>query len=93
MRETLRTPSELTAAGLVAPEQAAALQAVAERYAVAIPPALAALIDPSEPRDPIARPGRGSEIDPAMVVAPRVPACPSNRPPLSPMPDRRPLAP
>jgi lysine 2,3-aminomutase len=31
------------------------LQAVAERYAVAIPPALAALIDPSEPRDPIAR--------------------------------------
>src|SRR6476659_6567005 len=53
MRETLRTPSELTAAGLVAPERAAALQAVAERYAVAIPPALAALIDSSEPHDPI----------------------------------------
>src|SRR6478609_10103249 len=55
MRETLRTPSELIAAGLVAPEQAVALQAVAKRYAVAIPPALAALIDSSEPHDPIAR--------------------------------------
>jgi lysine 2,3-aminomutase len=55
MRETLRTPSELVAAGLVAPGEAAALQAVAQRYAVAVPPALAALIDPFDPHDPIAR--------------------------------------
>ena len=55
MRETLRTPGELIAAGLAAPEQAAALQAVARRYALAIPPALAALIDPFDPHDPIAR--------------------------------------
>jgi lysine 2,3-aminomutase len=55
MRETLRTPSELIAAELVDPEQAPALQAVAERYAVAIPAALTALIDPFDPLDPIAR--------------------------------------
>jgi lysine 2,3-aminomutase len=55
MRETLRTPRELIAAGLAAPEEAAALQAVARRYAAALPPALAALIDPFDPHDPIAR--------------------------------------
>ena len=56
MRETLRTPSELIAAGLVAPEQAAALQAVAERYAVAIHAGdcrVSSIL--RDPRDPIAR--------------------------------------
>ena len=52
---TLRTPEELRAAGLVAPERVAALADVAARYAVAIPPALAALIDRNDPNDPIAR--------------------------------------
>jgi len=41
---TLRTISELVAHGLIAPEAAAALQAVVERYAVAITPAMVAAI-------------------------------------------------
>ncbi|MGN6572998.1 MAG: lysine-2,3-aminomutase-like protein [Pseudolabrys sp.] len=53
--KTLRTPEDLAAAGLIAPERAAALAEVAARYAVAIPPALAALIDRNDPDDPIAR--------------------------------------
>ena len=51
----IRTPAELAEAGLVAPEELAGLEAVAERYAVAISPAMAALIDRSDPHDPIAR--------------------------------------
>lgn len=51
----LRTPDELAAAGLVTSERAAALTDVASRYAIAIPPALAALIDRNDPNDPIAR--------------------------------------
>lgn len=52
---TLRTPDDLVAAGLVPASDAAALTAVAGRYAIAIPPALAALVDPTDPDDPIAR--------------------------------------
>jgi lysine 2,3-aminomutase len=55
MTETLRTPHALARAGLVAPERSAALEQVAARYAVAITPASAALIDPNDPHDPIAR--------------------------------------
>jgi lysine 2,3-aminomutase len=54
-RKTLRTPSALTAARLVARDRLAPLEQVAARYAVAITPALADLIDPSDPHDPIAR--------------------------------------
>src|SRR6266540_6888750 len=52
---TLRRPSDLVAAGLVAAERLAALKHVAARYAVAITPAMADLIDPDDPADPIAR--------------------------------------
>jgi lysine 2,3-aminomutase len=52
---TIRLPSELIAAGLAPPEKLADLARVAERYAVAITPALAGLIDRPEPNDPIAR--------------------------------------
>ena len=52
---TLRTPAQLSDAGLLAPERRAELEAVAARYAVALPPELAALIDPNDPHDPIAR--------------------------------------
>jgi lysine 2,3-aminomutase len=52
---TLRTTDDLIAAGLAGAEQSAALEAVAARYAVAVPPALARLIDPADPNDPIAR--------------------------------------
>jgi lysine 2,3-aminomutase len=54
-RGTLRRPADLLAVGLAAPERLAALERVAARYAVAITPALAELIDPSDPHDPIAR--------------------------------------
>lgn len=51
---TLRSPKALARAGLVAPERLPALERVAAQYAVAITPALADLIDPTDPRDPIA---------------------------------------
>jgi lysine 2,3-aminomutase len=51
----LRTPRDLVDAGLVGSAAAERLQAVAARYAVAIPPALERLIDRSDPDDPIAR--------------------------------------
>jgi lysine 2,3-aminomutase len=52
---TLRRPADLVDAGLTAPERLADLERVAARYAVAITPAMAALIDPADPYDPIAR--------------------------------------
>jgi lysine 2,3-aminomutase len=51
----LRSIAHLRDAGLVPAEQAAALERVAARYAVAITPAMAELIDPDDPDDPIAR--------------------------------------
>ncbi|MCW5687730.1 MAG: lysine-2,3-aminomutase-like protein [Pseudolabrys sp.] len=53
--QTLRNISQLAESGLVTPEERAALEKVAARYAVALPPALAALIDRDDPSDPIAR--------------------------------------
>jgi lysine 2,3-aminomutase len=52
---TLRRPADLADAGLVAPERLPELERVAARYAVSISPAMAALIDPEDPGDPIAR--------------------------------------
>ena len=52
---TLRTPQQLCEAGLIAAEQRAEVEAVAARYAVAVPRALAELIDHNDPHDPIAR--------------------------------------
>ena len=52
---TLRTPAELVDAGLVARERLPELERVAARYAVAVTPAVAALIDSADPHDPIAR--------------------------------------
>lgn len=52
---SLRTPTELVETGLVAAEDLAAIDAVAERYAIAISPTMAALIDRNDPNDPIAR--------------------------------------
>ena len=53
--KTLRSPADLARAGLVPPEGIPALEAVAARYAVAITPAMATLVDASDPADPIAR--------------------------------------
>ena len=52
---TLRTPESLAEAGLILRDRVPALTEVAKRYAVAVTPALAELIDPADPADPIAR--------------------------------------
>jgi lysine 2,3-aminomutase len=52
---TLRLPAELLAQGLAPAEALPDLEKVAARYAVAVTPDVVALIDPSDPRDPIAR--------------------------------------
>jgi lysine 2,3-aminomutase len=64
----------LAAAGLLRPERVAELEQVAARYAVAVTPAMADLIDPDDPQDPIAtqfvpnaaelRRGPGESADP-----------------------------
>jgi lysine 2,3-aminomutase len=51
----LRSIADLVAADLVAAEDRQALDAVAVRYAVALTPDMAALIDPNDPDDPIGR--------------------------------------
>jgi len=53
--KTLRHLSELSEAGLAPDEKRAALERVAARYAVAITPAMAEMIEIADPNDPIAR--------------------------------------
>jgi lysine 2,3-aminomutase len=53
--KTLRSIAQLRNAGLVSEAETAALEKVAARYAVAITPAMADLIDSGNPNDPIAR--------------------------------------
>src|SRR6202043_591688 len=52
---TLRQPEELVAHGLALSADLADLEKVAARYAVAVTPDIAALIDPDDPDDQIAR--------------------------------------
>src|SRR5580658_5668081 len=49
------TPEQLVDAGLAAPDRLGELKAVAERYAIGLTPALAALVRPGDLADPIAR--------------------------------------
>ena len=51
---TLRSPAALVEAGLVPESAREGLERVAGRYAVAVTPAVAELIDPADPADPIA---------------------------------------
>ncbi len=51
----LHSPADLAAAGLASPQAIAPLEHVTARYAMAITPEIAALIDPLDPRDPIRR--------------------------------------
>jgi lysine 2,3-aminomutase len=51
----LKTPDELAAAGLVDAAGLDAARRVAGRYAIGLTPAMAALIDPADPADPIGR--------------------------------------
>ena len=52
---TLRQPRELLAHDFVHADELAGLEAVAARYAIAITPHLAELIEPADPSDPIRR--------------------------------------
>jgi lysine 2,3-aminomutase len=54
-QKTLRSLSDLVAAGLISSDRMEELQSVAARYAIAISPTIEDLIDPSDPADPIAR--------------------------------------
>jgi lysine 2,3-aminomutase len=54
-RRTLRAGADLALEGIVEDVRIAEIDAVAARYAVAITPAVAQLIDPADPADPIAR--------------------------------------
>lgn len=54
-RRTLTSVGDLADAGLISPEQATSLANVGSRYAVGVTPSMAALIDPSDAVDPIAR--------------------------------------
>ncbi|HEY1751010.1 MAG TPA: lysine-2,3-aminomutase-like protein [Caulobacteraceae bacterium] len=81
--KTLRTPKDLAGAGLIAAERAAALAPVADRYAVAVTPAFAALVDPADGADPIARQLIPSEAE--LVAAPGESADPIGDGPHSPV--------
>ncbi|MCG4254704.1 lysine-2,3-aminomutase-like protein [Acetobacter senegalensis] len=81
-RRLLRTPDDLIAAGLVPPEQKAALEAVAEQYATTIPPAFLDLIE--QPDDPI-----GIQVIPSpeeLLVTPEERSDPIGDDALSPVP-------
>jgi lysine 2,3-aminomutase len=52
---TMNSPRALIEAGLGPSGREAEWNEVARRYAIGVPPALAALIDPTDPNDPIAR--------------------------------------
>lgn len=54
-RQTLKSAADLADAGLVSRERVAEIAAVEARYAVAVTPAMAALIDTRDAGDPIAR--------------------------------------
>ena len=55
VRNTLRRTDELIAAGLLPHERRAAIERLAARYALAVTPDIAELVDAANPRDPIAR--------------------------------------
>jgi len=52
---TLKSPDDLVAACLVAASRRGELEAIGARYAIALTPAVARLIDRNDPADPIAR--------------------------------------
>lgn len=74
MTRPLRTAQDLADAGLIPPARLAELERVAAQYAVAITPSLAALIDPANPQDPIARQfvpdGMELDLDPNELADP-----------------------
>lgn len=81
---TLTTPRALREAGLIPAAALPGAEAVAARYSLSVTPAVAALIDPADPDDPI---GRQYLPDPAeLVTAPHELADPTADAPHSPVP-------
>ena len=80
---TLRSAAALADAGLLQRDRLPALAEVAARYAVAITPALAGLIDPGDQADPIARQFLPSEAE--LLAAPGERADPIGDGPHSPL--------
>src|ERR1700726_4656708 len=72
---TLREPTELAAQGLVSVADLADLEKVAARYAVAVTPEGAALIDPDDPEDPIRSGKRRIHPSPGSCIAIRIGCC------------------
>ncbi|HLJ00469.1 MAG TPA: lysine-2,3-aminomutase-like protein [Bradyrhizobium sp.] len=81
---TLREPAELAAHGLVSVEDLPELEKIAARYAIAVTPDVAALIDPDDPSDPIARQYIPSAAE--LSVRPNERADPIGDEPRSPVP-------
>jgi lysine 2,3-aminomutase len=79
---TIRTPAGLVATGLAPADTRAGLEQVATRYAIAIPPALAALIE--APEDPIGRQFIPNAAE--LITAPHETADPIADEALSPVP-------
>ncbi|MDO9707769.1 lysine-2,3-aminomutase-like protein [Paracraurococcus lichenis] len=80
---TLKTARALQAAGLLPETAVPGAEAVAQRYSISVTPAVAALIDPADPADPIAR---QYLPDPAeLVTAPHELADPTADAPFTPV--------
>jgi lysine 2,3-aminomutase len=71
---TLNSADELVGAGLLSPERRVEAKRIGARYAIAVTPAMAELIDRTDPADPIARQflpdARELERDPAERIDP-----------------------
>jgi lysine 2,3-aminomutase len=80
----LRTPEQLAAAGLLPRARLAEAGRVAERYAIAVTAEVAALIDPSNPADPIAAQYLPDARE--LVTLPHETADPTADAPFSPIP-------
>jgi lysine-2,3-aminomutase-related protein len=65
MTSTIRSAAQICEQGFALPAQLPSLQKVAARYAIALPPALAGIIDRNDRNDPIARQfvPSGAELD------------------------------
>lgn len=80
---TLRTAGELVEAGLLPAARQAGAEAVGARYSIAVTPDVAALIDPADPADPVARQYLPDAAE--LVTAPHESADPTADAPFTPV--------
>ncbi|GGC38535.1 lysine 2,3-aminomutase [Siccirubricoccus deserti] len=84
LARTLRSAEDLHAAGLLPEAAMAGVTAVSTRYSIAVTPGVAALIDPADPADPIARQYLPHPDE--LVTAPHEQADPTADAPFTPLP-------